>query len=119
MLLVGLCISLVVFVFFLFMTIYVHTRLRARAATEETKKIQVIICILYVDMILLIIRSAYRIAEYANMQYHNSISTNETLFYTLDILEMLILNLLWIPFHPGFWDMLDVNNDEEKSAVDA
>ena len=113
MLLVGLVISLIVFVFFLFMTMYVHKKLRSRMQTAEDKNLKVIIYIMYIDMALLIIRSAYRVAEYGNLEYHNSISTNEALFYTLDILEMLILNILWIPFHPGFWNMLEMENDKK------
>ena len=79
----------------------------------ENKKWRVILYILYIDMILLIIRSVYRVAEYGSLKHHNPISTNETYFYTLDTLEMLILNILWIPFHPGFWDMLNDKTEED------
>jgi hypothetical protein len=65
---------------------------------------------MYIDMILLITRSSYRVAEYANMTFRNPISTNETLFYTLDALLMFILNILWVPFHPGYWDMLETSS---------
>ena len=109
MLLGGLCLSLTVFVFFLFVTFYVHMKLLRQK--KEQGRWTVIFYLLYFDMILFIIRSSYRVAEFANLQFHNSISTNETLFYTLDALEMAILNVLWIPFHPGFWDMLDTESD--------
>ena len=87
------------------------------------RKWKVILYILYIDMILLIIRSCYRVAEYGNLEYHNPISTNEKYFYTLDIMEMLLLNVLWVPFHPGFWDMSDdssveVSETSSKNAVE-
>lgn len=114
MLLVGLAIALCVFVFFLFLLAYLHMRVRKTMKNTRNP----IIYILYVDMILLIIRSAYRVAEYGNLEYHNSISTNETLFYTLDAIEMALLNALWIPFHPGFWGLLDdAEDDFERLSI--
>jgi len=61
--------------------------------------------VLYCDMVLLIIRSVYRVIEFSQLQFHNPISTNETLFYCLDALPILMFNLLWIPFHPGIWGL--------------
>lgn len=112
-LLAGLAIVLVVFVFFLFMLIYLHREIRNQSLTKM--KGFVVIYILYIDMIFLIIRSVYRVAEYGNMQHQNSISTNENLFYGLDALMMMLLSALWIPFHPGFWN-LD-KNEETKEVV--
>lgn len=114
-LLSGLAAALCVFVFFLCMLVYLHIKLRRRGnLTEEGYKGEKLIFILYIDMILLIIRSVYRVAEYGNLQYHNSISTNEKLFYGLDMLEMATLNILWIPFHPGFWGMKGGDDNEEE-----
>lgn len=97
------------------MLVYLHFHLRRKGnLTEEGYKGEKLIFILYIDMILLIIRSVYRVAEYGNLEYHNSISTNEELFYGLDVLEMAILNALWIPFHPGFWGMKGGDDDEEE-----
>jgi len=112
-LLAGLAISLCVFSFFLFMTAYIHYKMR----NEMKGKWKFILYVLYFNMILLLIRSAYRIAEYGNMQYHNSVSVNEPLFYCLDVLEMFLLNLSWIPFHPGFWDMTDSEETKESKDV--
>jgi len=122
-LLAGLSIALSVFVFFLFVLIYVHIQLLKRTDdTVEKKKdisnCKMLIYVLYLDMILLITRSVYRVAEYGNLQYRNSISQNENIFYALDATMMLALNFLWIPFHPGFWDMLDVDAPKSFSAVD-
>ena len=114
----GLCISLCVFVFFLFLTFYVHTRLLKNQG-QKKERWTIIFYLLYFDMILFIIRSAYRVAEFGNLEFHNSIATNETLFYTLDALEMAVLNLFWIPFHPGFWDMLDTENDDVEMTEKA
>jgi len=106
----GLCLILAVFIFFICMLAYLHINLLKRG-TKFDNNVKVIIYVLYADMILLIIRSSYRVAEYGNLQYHNSISTNEHLFFGLDTVEMALVNLLWIPFHPGFWKMLE--NDKE------
>lgn len=102
MLLGGLAIALCVFIFFLFLLTYLHLNMRRNSDRSAMQlKSEKILIVLYIDMILLIIRSAYRVAEYGNLEYHNPISTNEHLFYGLDAAEMLLLNALWIPFHPG------------------
>ena len=76
---------------------------------------KVILSLLYVDMLLLIVRSSYRVAEFAITRNVNS---DENLFYSLDALEMLLLQFLWIPLHPGFWNMLDSQNNETKGNYD-
>lgn len=101
-LLAGLAIALSVFVFFLFMLGYLHINMRRNSDRSSLQlKSERVLIVLYVDMILLIIRSAYRVAEYGNMEHHNSIRSNEGLFYGLDATMMMLLNLLWVPFHPG------------------
>jgi SNF family Na+-dependent transporter len=105
-------VALCVFVFFLVISVYIHYHIGQKGMERKWK---LMMCILYIDMALLITRSSYRVAEYGDLQYQNAVSTNESLFYTLDVLEMLILNFLWIPFHPGFWGMLD----EEKEEIDS
>jgi len=109
MLLAGLSLALSVFCFFLFLVAYVYKVMRAKAvnSSEEGRNVRAILFILFFDMILFIIRSGYRVAEYAKLEYHNPISTNEGLFYALDGFEMLLLSAMWIPFHPGFWNMVD------------
>jgi len=111
MLLAGLSVALAVFVFFLFMLIYIVIKMGPKRTSDEFKKPRIIFIILFFDMILLIIRSSYRVAEFADLQYRNAISLNENLFYALDTAMMLTLNVLWIPFHPGFWGILELPDD--------
>jgi hypothetical protein len=115
----GLALSLSVFVFFLFLCIYLHiTILRQKpveGSTPQDEKWRKIFYVLYMDMILLTVRSIYRVAEFANPTFHNKISLNEGMFYGLDIVLMLAILVLWIPFHPGFWDMVD--NEDIKEAT--
>jgi len=96
----GLCCIMTVFVVFLFLNAYVHREL---VATKQLSTKWRRVSFLYFDVLLLILRSAYRIAEYSHLQYYNSISLNETLFYCLDTIPMCILNFIWIPFHPVFY----------------
>jgi hypothetical protein len=106
----GLALSLSVFVFFLFLCIYLHIKVYRQTPAENSpgnEKWKKIFFVLYFDMILLTIRSIYRVAEFADGKYHSKISINESLFYGLDIVLMLLILAVWIPFHPGFWDMLD------------
>jgi len=112
MLLAGLSVALAVFVFFLLMLLYIYKQMGSRRDSQDFRKIRVIMFVLFFDMILLIIRSAYRVAEFADLEYRNAISTNEHLFYALDTAMMLTLNLLWIPFHPGFWGILTLPDDD-------
>jgi len=112
MLLAGLSVALAVFFFFLMMLAYIYIKMGPKRSSQEFHQTRVMMGILVVDMILLIIRSAYRVAEFADLQYRNPISTNENLFYGLDTTMMLTLNLIWIPFHPGFWGILDLQEDD-------
>jgi len=95
----GLCCIETVFVMFLFLNLYVHRQLiETRQLSLKWRRVS----FLYFDVLLLILRSGYRIAEYSHLEYYNPISLNETLFYVLDTLPMSILNFIWIPFHPFF-----------------
>jgi hypothetical protein len=107
----GLCLALTVFAFFLFATAFILTHL---PASKLTRSRRILITVLYIDVLLLIIRSSYRVAEFANLEYQNPISTNETLFYVLDVLCMAVLNALWIPCHPSFLGMS--GNGKQKST---
>ena len=110
----GLSVSLAVFVFFLFLCIYLHIIISRQQKEGANDKWKVIFYVLYFDMILLTIRSIYRVAEYATTSFHNSISLNESLFYGLDIVLMIVLLLVWIPFHPGLWDLVEEDNEKTQ-----
>lgn len=97
---VGLAISLLCFLFFLFLCIYIHTKVE-QAVTGSRPKWHLVFLAIYTNMLMLIIRSVYRLAEFAP-GYHSAIALNEALFYGLDGLPILLLYLTWVPLHPGF-----------------
>jgi len=118
--LVGLAISLAVFFFFTVTTIYIHVKMsrNERADPEKYKfkdtRYKRIFIVLYIDMVLFLIRSAYRVAEFSYDSFFNPVSNSEGLFYGLDILLMAIVLLLWIPFHPGFYNFVEKRKDRKK-----
>jgi len=118
-LLAGLAIGLCVFVFFLFMLIYIYLHMKPQEGKEaEFTACRVMMALMFVHMLLLIIRSTFRVAEYGNLEFHNPISTNEGLFYGCDVAMMMLLNALWVPFHPGFWGILkETTNTKETKMV--
>jgi len=124
-LLSGLGLESIIFVFSITLLIFLIVK---NQKTEQSPKHKILLGILLFDTILLIIRTSYRIAEYSNIQFRNPISKNEKLFYDLDAFEMLFLNILWVPFHPGkikhilklkygFGDELTENKNENKNIV--
>jgi len=117
LLIAGLSIALCVFVFFLFMLIYIYFKMRDNL-NDDLRNCKIMMYVLFFDMILLILRSAYRVAEYGDLKYHNSVSTNEHLFYGCDFTEMLLLNLIWVPFHPGFWNILEIPDETNPTISD-
>jgi len=95
--LLGIALALVLFCFFLFLVVYVNLKVRKNATEGEWLKIFIA---LYATIVLIIIRSIYRLVEFAG-GFHNSISTNENLFYGLDSLVLAIFVALWIYYHPS------------------
>lgn len=101
--LVGLSIQLFFFASFTCIAIYVHRSprfdyqlLSSSSATVTTPKRKVMIC-LFSTIVLLYIRSIYRVAEYA-MGYDGPIATAEWAFYVFDsaiILACFIIYYLW------------------------
>jgi len=108
----GLSLSLAVFVFFLFNTIYIHTRVNRKALKGDTKWKQ-LFWVLYADMLLLVIRSIYRVAEFAEqLNGKNTIDQSEAVFYGCDTLLMALILVLWFFFFPSRYNL-----DEEVNPV--
>ena len=112
----GLSVSLSVFVFFLFLCIYLHIRVRREqgGSKGEGEKWKSIFWVLYFDMILLTIRSVYRVIEYVEVL--NGVTMSENYFYGLDLALMVLLLVVWIPFHPSFMDMNKSDEEEEMQV---
>ncbi|EGC29551.1 hypothetical protein DICPUDRAFT_95921 [Dictyostelium purpureum] len=123
--LTGLCIALASFSLFFFLIIYLH--IQVLKVQEDDKKWRIIFFGLYPSGILIILRSIYRVAEYAG-GYHSAVMLNEPLFYGLDALPMFLLMCIWIPFHPAFVNLSkkgskdkenkDNNNIESRGGVE-
>jgi len=111
--LLGLCVALCSFTLFFFLIIYLHLKV-LKIKDEEDKKWRIIFYALYASALLIILRSIYRVAEYAG-GYHSAIMLNEGLFYGLDALAIFILMCIWCPFHPGF---VVISNKKNKSKGD-
>jgi len=116
----GLAISLLCFFFFLCLCIYIHIKAE-RLVQGSRPHWHKIFLALYINMILLVIRSVFRLAEFAP-GYHSAISLNEPLFYGLDALPILLVYATWIPLHPGFImpkKKVDVIDDKKEVTVSA
>jgi len=117
----GLAISLLCFFFFLCLCVYIH--IKAEKAVEGSRPYwHKIFIALYINMVMLVIRSVFRLAEFAP-GYHSAIALNEPLFYGLDALPILLVYATWIPLHPGFifprTKVADVKGDKNEVTVSA
>jgi RTA1 like protein len=96
---------LAVFVIFLFISVVLHLKVRNNVDDGEDKRWTNIFFVVYLNMTCLSVRALYRVAEFAQTNYHSKLSTNEAYFYSLDVLLMIILMASWIPFHPSRFGM--------------
>jgi len=108
--LVGLAISLCVFVVFLVFSIILRKRvLRNLAKQGEDTRWTRIFWVIYLNMFFLALRALYRVAEFHQKLAtppSNSLST-EGYFYGLDTMLMVVLMLSWTVFHPFRFGMAD------------
>eukprot|EP00026_Physarum_polycephalum_P013620 Phypoly_transcript_14038.p1 GENE.Phypoly_transcript_14038~~Phypoly_transcript_14038.p1 ORF type:complete len:281 (+),score=33.60 Phypoly_transcript_14038:152-994(+) len=97
--LVGLAAVLCVFIFFLFLVCYVQIAVY-KNHKHDIRKWWPIFVAFYLSMVMIIIRSCYRVAEFKG-PLHNPISLSEPTFYACDTLALLIFMIIWIVFHPS------------------
>jgi len=109
--LIGQAISLVVFVTFLAFATVLHRRIirnvHNSGFSEEERKWTRIFWVIYFNMLVLIIRAFYRIA-----QFHAKLATppdstlsGEAYVYALDTFLMIVLMISWAVFHPWRFGM--------------
>eukprot|EP01114_Cavostelium_apophysatum_P015554 TRINITY_DN4257_c0_g1_i1.p1 TRINITY_DN4257_c0_g1~~TRINITY_DN4257_c0_g1_i1.p1 ORF type:complete len:292 (+),score=36.03 TRINITY_DN4257_c0_g1_i1:1-876(+) len=99
----GLAVSLAIFVFFLVLAIFIRATASGKdVPKDEDQRWRRLLPMLYLHMVLFLIRSCYRLAEYSFEGFHNRVSTNEGLFYGCDVALMMVIMITWIPFFPGF-----------------
>ncbi|KYQ89971.1 hypothetical protein DLAC_11728 [Tieghemostelium lacteum] len=111
--LLGLSVALASFVFFFFIVIYIHYKIRN--VQEPDSKWRRIIYALYITVFLLVLRSIYRVCEYAG-GWMNPIQRSEPTFYACDTLLIFFLMCVWVPLHPGFFN-LKPDNSKSKPTV--
>jgi len=103
----GLAISLSVFVIFMFYSMTLHRRILAKerknGKDDEHPNWTRIFWVIYFNMLMLTIRSCYRVAEFESHDPHGPLSVNEGYFYGLDTFLMVLLMLSWVIFHPSFF----------------
>ncbi|CAF3970220.1 unnamed protein product [Rotaria sp. Silwood2] len=99
----GLGINLVSFCFFAVVTLHLHCSIQRRKAdfTGQERWIKMFYA-LYLSMILLIIRSTYRIVEFS-MGFRGYLAIHEIYFYIFECLLIIFAFGLFLPLHPGIW----------------
>ncbi|KAN0003921.1 hypothetical protein ACTFIZ_010074 [Dictyostelium cf. discoideum] len=110
--LASLSLALASFTVFFFTIVYLHIKVRQNKS-EQDKSWRRIFIALYFSGFLIVLRSIYRVVEYAG-GHHSKIMLNEPLFYGLDTLPIFLMMSIWIPFHPGFIN-LSATKEEVKS----
>lgn len=113
----GISLSLAIFVMFLVVTGYIHFHIERRMAKSENpdQRWKRIFPVLYVHMILLMIRSVFRVAEFSE-GYGGYLAVTEGYGYGLDVLMVMIVLAIWIPFNPAY---LGFDNEDEVKDVKA
>lgn len=99
----GLGINLVSFCFFGVITIHLHWSIYRRKPDYTGKERWVkMFYALYLSMILLIIRSIYRIVEFST-GFRGYLAIHEVYFYVFECLLIIFAFGLFLPLHPGIW----------------
>ncbi|CAF1195239.1 unnamed protein product [Adineta ricciae] len=103
----GLGINLVSFCFFALVTFHLHWAIHRRKAdfTGRERWVKMFYA-LYLSMVLLIVRSIYRIVEFA-MGFRGYLAIHEVYFYVFECLLIIFAFGLFLPLHPGIWMMED------------
>jgi len=103
----GLGINLVSFCFFAVVTFHLHWSIHRRKAdfTGQERWIKMFYA-LYLSMILLIVRSSYRIVEFST-GFRGYLAVHEIYFYVFECLLIIFAFGLFLPLHPGIWMVVE------------
>ena len=121
--LVGLAISLTIFLLFIGLALYVNyvaqQKIKRNEIVGDDMRWRRLVPVLFLNMLVLLIRSCYRCAEYSYSNFHNPISVNEKLFYGCDIALMMLILIVWIPMFPDFHGIKasDIGGKKETELV--
>lgn len=99
----GLAIQILFFGFFIVVTTVFHGWMRGRPS-HRSQAIrapwQGLLCALYISSAIVLIRSVYRVAEYAQGS-NGELQKKEFWLYIFDSLPMIVVTIVFIFFHPG------------------
>ncbi|ORY58858.1 RTA1 like protein-domain-containing protein [Pseudomassariella vexata] len=113
----GLGIQILFFGFFMVVTLVFHLRMHKRP-TPKSQALNIpwlqLIYVLYAASILIMVRSIFRVAEYAQGQF-GKLQSREVYVFVLDGLPMLIVPILLIWFHPS----RIVDRDSQLVSIDS
>ena len=119
----GLCVQLVFFTFFLVTSIIFHRRIRSKAAPQSTEVRKIfflrinhnwesVLWGLYIASILILVRSVFRLIEYAQGNDGYLIS-HEAFMYVFDATLMFFAMVAMNVFHPSI--VLSAHKDTRHS----
>lgn len=101
--LLGLGIQVIFFAFFMVVTIIFHIRISKRPTTASLSIAapwQRLIWVLYFASVLIMVRSVFRMMEYAQGS-EGELMQKETYVYVLDALLMFLVAAVFVAVHPG------------------
>jgi hypothetical protein len=111
----GLGIQILFFSFFIVVTIVFHRRIAREPTTRShaiTAPWRPLLYVLYATSLLILIRSLYRVAEYA-LGKHSILQEKEYWLYIFDALPMILVSVLFNWMHPSCVLNVKTNTDTE------
>ncbi|KZO94507.1 hypothetical protein CALVIDRAFT_565575 [Calocera viscosa TUFC12733] len=97
----GVALQQLFILFFFGIALRFHLRLIQKGDTGRSTKWRPLLWALYVVLVLITIRIAYRIAEYASGAIITDITTHEAYYYVLDATPMFLALVVFCVVHPG------------------
>lgn len=98
--LIGFCIQLISLICFMWLVLFFDRRALNLTQNINKGNWRFLLLILVVSSILILVRTVYRIVEYAE-GYNSYMMNQEIYFFILDSFPMIIVQFLYNGFHPG------------------
>lgn len=119
--LAGFALNLAIFFMFSILAIAIHVKVHRNLQILRNPNPNIrwtrIFYVIYANIACLVIRAVYRVVEFQDGNMRDDLSTNEGFFYGLDVLLMVLLMIVWIPFHPSFLGMSKDKSQEEHFSA--
>jgi hypothetical protein len=117
----GLAIQILFFGFCIAVTAVFHWRMR-QLPTRRSQAMQApwqgLLCALYISSTMILIRSAYRVAEYAQGT-DGELQRKELWLYIFDSLPIIVVTIVFLVFHPGRVVNKEALSFKSSSAADS